>query len=170
MGCTDFSSSWLTEINVPLVLRWVSQGISGICKGCQATCFIWCGTRDGYGAKTGEIRYILSWFGLHQSILHSWGDISVLLILCQGSWGFSLVPSGKSRFLSCLIGNRELLCMHCRGIVAHFAARRKSHEFCPVVDRNCGIFSSYGGDGHLKLGFVQRSQDSCLVTTDTTVI
>ena len=25
----------------------------------------------------------------------------------------------------------------------------------------------YGGDGHLKLGFVQRSQDSCLVMTDT---
>ena len=29
------------------------------------------------------------------------------------------------------------------------------------------IFSSYGADGHLKLGFIQRSQDSCLVMTDT---
>ena len=29
------------------------------------------------------------------------------------------------------------------------------------------IFSSYGGDGHIKFGFVQRSQDSCLVMTDT---
>ena len=26
-----------------------------------------------------------------------------------------------------------------------------------------GIFSSYTGDGHSKLHFVQRSQDSCLV-------
>ena len=25
----------------------------------------------------------------------------------------------------------------------------------------------YSGGGHLKLGFVQRSQDSCLVMTDT---
>ena len=25
----------------------------------------------------------------------------------------------------------------------------------------------YGGDGHLKLVFVQRSQDSCLIMTDT---
>ena len=29
-----------------------------------------------------------------------------------------------------------------------------------------GIFSNYLGDGHSKLHFVQRSQDSCLVTTD----
>ena len=29
------------------------------------------------------------------------------------------------------------------------------------------IFGSYGGDGHLQLGFVQRSQVSCLVMTDT---
>ena len=29
------------------------------------------------------------------------------------------------------------------------------------------IFSSYGRDGHLKLGFFRRSQDSCLVMTVT---
>ena len=28
------------------------------------------------------------------------------------------------------------------------------------------VFSRVVGDGHLKLGFVQRSQDSCLVMTD----
>ena len=33
-----------------------------------------------------------------------------------------------------------------------------------------GIFSSYSGDGHSKLHFVQRSQDCCLVTTDTSGI
>ena len=33
-----------------------------------------------------------------------------------------------------------------------------------------GIFSRYSGDGHSKLHFVQRSQDSCLVTTDTSGI
>ena len=34
---------------------------------------------DGYGFNEGEKWFILSWFGVHQSILHSWGDISVLL-------------------------------------------------------------------------------------------
>ena len=33
-----------------------------------------------------------------------------------------------------------------------------------------GIFSSYGRDGHSKLVFVQRHQDSCLVKTDTSGI
>ena len=31
------------------------------------------------------------------------------------------------------------------------------------------IFSSYGGDGHLKLGFVQRSKESCLVIMDNSL-
>ena len=66
-----------------------------------------------------------------------------------------------------LIGNMELLNMKCRGIPPHLAVRGKSHEFSRVAAGISCIFSSYGGDGHLKLGFVQRSQDSCLVTTDT---
>ena len=78
------------------------------CKGCQSTCCIWCGMRDGYWINEGEMCFILSWFGVHQSILHSWGDISVLLFLWQCSWGFSLVPSGKSRFFTYLIGNTKL--------------------------------------------------------------
>ena len=43
----------------------------------------------------------------------------------------------------------------------------KSHEFSRVVAGTWSIFSSYGADGHLKLGFVKRSQDSCLVMTVT---
>ena len=49
----------------------------------------------------------------------------------------------------------------------YLAARGKSHEFSRVAAGTWCIFSSYGGDGHLKLGFVQRSQDSGLVMTDT---
>ena len=30
MGCTDLSSCCFTEIDVPIDLRWVSQGISGL--------------------------------------------------------------------------------------------------------------------------------------------
>ena len=57
--------------------------------------------------------------------------------------------------------------MKCRGIGPHFPARGKSHEIFRVAAGTWCIFSSYGGDGHLKLGFVPRSQDSCLVKTDT---
>ena len=57
--------------------------------------------------------------------------------------------------------------MKCRGIGPHLAAKGKSHEFSRVAAGTWCIFSSYGGDGHLKLGFVQRSQDSCLVMPDT---
>ena len=57
--------------------------------------------------------------------------------------------------------------MQCRGIGPHLVARGKSHEFSRVGAGTWCIFSSYGGDGHLKLGFVQRSHDSCLVMTDT---
>ena len=53
------------------------------------------------------------------------------------------------------------------GIGPHLAVRGKSHGFSRVSAGTSGIFSSYGGDGHLKLGFVQRSQDSGLVMTDT---
>ena len=77
------------------------------------------------------------------------------------------MSSGKSRFLKSLIGKTELLSKKCRGIGSHFAARGKSHEFSRLAADTWCIFSSYGWDGHLKLGFVQRSQDSCLVMTDT---
>ena len=66
-----------------------------------------------------------------------------------------------------LIGNTELLSMKCRGIGPHLVAMGKSHEFSRVAAGTWCIFSSYGGDGDLKLGCVQRSQDSSLVMTVT---
>ena len=39
-----------------------------------------------------------------------------------------------------------------------------------VVAGTWGIFSSYSGDGHSKLGFIQRTQNSCLVRKDTSGI
>ena len=38
--------------------------------------------------------------------------------------------------------------------------------FFSSCGKNLGIFSSYGNSGHSKLMFVQRWQDSCLVTRD----
>ena len=70
----------------------------------------------------------------------------------------------------CLVGNTELPCMQYTRIGPHLAVRGKSHGFSRVAAGTWGIFSSYGGNGHSKLEFVQRSQDSCLVTTDNSGI
>ena len=57
--------------------------------------------------------------------------------------------------------------MKCRVIGPQLVARVKSLEFSRVAAGTWSIFSSYSGDGHLKVEFVQRSQDSSLVMTDT---
>ena len=67
----------------------------------------------------------------------------------------------------CLIGKTELLCTPRRGFGPHLPPRGMSHGISGVDSGTWGIFSSYSGDGHSKLHFVQRSQDSCLVRTDT---
>ena len=90
--------------------------------------------------------------------------------MCEGVLGDSRVPSSKSRLLTCLIGNTELLCTQCRRIGFHLAARGKSHWFSRVAPGTWGIFSSFGGDDQSKLEFVQLHQDSYLVTTDTSGI
>ena len=95
--------------------------------------------RDVYGFNEGEMCFILSWFRVHLSILRSWGDISVLLVLWQSCWGVSRVQSSKSRILMRLIWKTQLLCMQCRGIGPHLVARGKSHGFSRVAA--CKIFS-----------------------------
>ena len=61
--------------------------------------------------------------------------------------------------LHAMLGNR-----------ASSLAEGKSHAYSRVAVGTWGIFSSYGGDGNSKLVFVQRRQDSCLVTMDTSGI
>ena len=60
--------------------------------------------------------------------------------------------------------------MQCRGIEPHLPPRGMSHGISRVAAGTWGIFSSYSGDGHSKLHFVQRSQDSCVVMRDTSGI
>ena len=55
----------------------------------------------------------------------------------------------------CLIGKTGLLCMQCRGIKPHLPASGLSHGISQVVAGTWDIFSSYSGDGHPKLHFVQ---------------
>ena len=70
----------------------------------------------------------------------------------------------------CLIENSILLCMKCREIKPHLPARGMSHGISRVAAGTWCMLSSYSGDGHSKLHFVQRSQDSYLVMTDTSGI
>ena len=63
-----------------------------------------------------------------------------------------------------------LLCSLCREIKPHLPARGMCHGISRVEAGTWGIFSSYSGDGHSKLHFVQRSEDSSLVMMDTSGI
>ena len=55
----------------------------------------------------------------------------------------------------------------CRGIGPHLLETVKSLRFSRVAAGTCGVFSSYGGDVHSKLEFVQGNQDTCLGMRDT---
>ena len=54
----------------------------------------------------------------------------------------ALALSSKSRFLTCLIGNKEVLRMQCWGIRPHLSARGKSHGFSRGAAGTWGTFSS----------------------------
>ena len=123
-------------------------------KGSQATCSVWCGSRDGYGANAREIGLISICFRAHQSILRSWSDIRVLLFLWQWWWWLSRVQSSKSRVVMCLIGKTHLRCMQCRGIGPHQVRSGKAHGFTWVKAGTWSIFSSYDRDAHSKREFV----------------
>ena len=57
-----------------------------------------------------------------------------------------------------------------QGNQPHLPARGMCLGISRVAAGTWGIFSRYIRDGHSKLHFVQRSQDSCLVTTDNSGI
>ena len=96
--------------------------------------------RDCTRSNTGESSVISNWFGLHQTISHFFGDISVILDLWGCFWGLCGVLSSKSRILSCCIGNMELLSTQCRGILPHFSLKGKSHGFSRL-GQEPGVYS-----------------------------
>ena len=57
-----------------------------------------------------------------------------------------------------------------QGNRSSFPSEGMSHTIFRVAAGTWGIFASDSGDGHLKLHFVQRSQDSCVVMRDTSGI
>ena len=123
--------------------------------------------RDGSGDNAGESGFISSRYGVQRHSSCSCIDIRVPLDLCQCSWGLSGIPSRKSRLLSCLMENKELLCTQCGEIGSHLMDSGESHDFSQVAAGTCGIFSTYARDAPSKLVFVQRHQDSCLVSRES---
>ena len=95
---------------------------------------------------------------------------SVSFYTCESFLGDSLEFNQANQAPYVLEGDTELLCMQCRGIGPHLVVRGKCHGFSRVAGGTWGILSSYGGNGHSKLVFVQRRQDSCLVMRDTSGI
>ena len=69
-----------------------------------------------------------------------------------------------------LVRNTILLCTKCREIKPHLQARGICHGISRVAAGTWGIFPSYSVDGHSKLNFVQPSQNSCVVMSDTSGI
>ena len=83
---------------------------------------------------------------------------------------FSRVSKGDSDIPSSCDMKHDPNLSNCRGIEPHFPARGMSHTISRVAASTWGIFASYSRDGHSKLHFVQRSQESCIVMRDTSGI
>ena len=124
-------------------------------KGSQATSFVWWGSRDDYGANAREIGLISIWFAAHQTILRSWGDISVLLVFWQCFWG-SLkfnqanqgclyVWLGKCNCSACNAGESGLISRRGESLMGFLELWQEHGEYSPVREgmsiRNCSLFS-----------------------------
>ena len=124
------------------------------CKGCQETCCIWCGMRDGYGFNEGEMCFILSWFGVHQSVLRSWGDISVLLTcdrlvgdsleFIQANRGSLCVWLGKRNCSACNAGEPGLISWRGGSLMGFLELRQARGVYSQVTAwmsfRNSSLF------------------------------
>ena len=126
------------------------------------------GNRELFWSQCRGIGLNLDLNWATRDISHSCGDISVLRDLLGISGGISVLPSSKSRLLTCLIGNKELLCTQRRvsglifqragslmdfsscswklGYVLELLRRKSLKNF--VCSATSGLLSSY--DGHIR--------------------
>ena len=94
----------------------------------------------------------------------------MLISFCDSVPGDSLVFHQKIE-APYVFDLQYVLSVHAKqGNEPHVPARCMSHTSSRVAAGTWGIFASYSGDGHSKLHFVQRSQDSCVVVRDTSGI
>ena len=103
----------------------------------------------------------------YTELFHIPAVTSVSFWTCAGLLGDSLEFGEANRgSLRVGFGIPEFLCTQCRGFGPHLTVRVKSHGFSRVEAGTWAIFSSYGGDVHWQLEFVQRRNYSCLVKKD----
>ena len=144
----ELSSNTCAEICVPINWRRVTQGISVVAyrKSSYLSCIM--GNRELFWSQCRGIvlnlELILAtprYFTFLQ-----WHQCSSRLV--RDFWGLSVLPTSKSRLLTCFIGNKELLCTQCMVIRPHLSASRNSDFFSRVAAGSWGMFSSYGGSRH----------------------
>ena len=144
----ELSSSSCAEISVPIDLRRVSQGISGVSqrKPSQLCCMM------GNGAMLWS-----QWRGIGRHLKLIWATPSYLTFLrwhqCSSRlvrdiWGTlcSSIKQIKSPYL--FVCEKALLCTQCRGIGTHLSAKGKFHGFSRVAAGTWGTFSSYSRGSH----------------------
>ena len=166
----ELSSSCFTEIDVTLDLRWVSRESLDFPKKMSSHLLhmMWNAGWLCSQCSGNVLHFELIWFTPIYFAFLRWHQCSSrLLTVFLGILWFSIKEIEVPYVFDWQHGIR----LHAnRGIGTHLAAMGKSHGFSRVEAGKWGIFSSYGRDGYLKLGFLQRNQHSRLVTMDTSVI
>ena len=144
----ELSSSFCAEIGVPIDLRQVSQGISGVAQRKPSQLFCMMG-------KGALLRSQCRGIGHHFNLILNTPSYFTFLRshqcpsrLVRNSWGTLCGSVKQIKVLTCLIGKKALLCTQCRGTGPHLSARRKFHGFSRVAVGSWGIFSSYGRGSH----------------------
>ena len=170
MGCMEFSTSCCTVIDDTLYLRRVSQGISAVSQreSSHFFCMMWIVGWLWSQCKGNWPHLNLNWGTLsYFGFLRGHQCASRLVTVFLGTL-WSSIKQIKAPYLFDWGGGIALHTM--QGNQFSSLTVREVSWFFSRCSGNLGYISIYGGDGHSKLVFVQRCQDSCLVMMDTSGI
>ena len=136
----------------------------------QATCLVGWGTGDITRSNTGEEGVISNCFGLHQTISHSLGDISVILDMC-GLFLATLWTSIKQIKAPFVLYWEHGIAEHAmQGNCASSHAEWEVSWIFSSFGRYLGYILELWRVGISILVFLQQHQQSCLVMMDTSGI
>ena len=135
----ELSSSTCAEICVPINWRRVTQGISVVAYRNSSYLSCMMGNRELFWSQCRGIGLNLEfiWANPRYFTFLRWHQCSSRLV--RDFWGLSVLPTSKSNLLTCFIGNKELLCMQCRGIRPNLSESGKSDGFSRVEAGTWGI-------------------------------
>ena len=148
MACIGLSSKSCAVIGVPIYLRRVSQGISGIAqrKPRQLSCTMGNGALLWSQCRGIDHHFKLIWATLSYLTFLWWHQSTFRLVRDFLGTLCSSIKQIKAPYI--LIGNNTLLCKQCRGIEPHLSGRGKFHGLSQVAAGSWGTFSSYGRGSH----------------------